>query len=382
MSKLCRINQLEDINPQYWNQSADQRDPFFQWQFLQALEQHGCVNEHNGWQPCHLGIEDQGKLDAFLPVYLKNHSEGEFVFDFNWANASQSAGIPYYPKLVSSIPFTPVTGPRLFANSEAHYKELLMGMTVLADETQSSSWHLLFPDDASAAVIKQAASELAGIELLERRDCHFVWNNRGYQCFDDFLQTFSSRKRKNIKKERRKVLEQGVEFEVLEGSDITAEHINIFYPLYQQTYQVRGRNPYLTPAFFLKILNTMPDNLILTLARHGKNVVGVALFLVGSQSLYGRWWGGDPRIDCLHFETCYYQGIDIAINKGLSRFDPGIQGEHKLLRGFEPEQTRSLHWIREARLAAAVEDWLKHERRHIDQYQETARKHLPYKKNQ
>ncbi len=381
MPTLRQLNSLDHIEPQHWQQPTSQQDPFFNRFFLQALESERCVGAHNGWLPKHLSIENNGHTESFLPLYLKDHSEGEFVFDWNWANASQSAGIPYYPKLVSAIPFTPVTGPRLFEQSSDHAYALLNGIKQVAETTQASSWHLLFPDERTASTLIHAAQSHEEMTLLERRDCHFIWQNKNYSSFGNFLETFNSRKRKNIKKERRKVAEQGVTFEVIEGSNITAEHIHTFYPLYERTYLVRGRNPYLNAGFFLSILNSMPEHLILTLAHQNDRTVGAALFLANATSLYGRWWGGDPQIDCLHFETCYYQGIDIAINKGLSRFDPGIQGEHKLLRGFEPEQTRSLHWIREPRLASAVSEWLNHERRHIDQYQSAVRIHLPFRKN-
>lgn len=380
MTTHYQLGSLTDVATNQWDKAMDQQDPFFKRTFLAALEQTHCVGKHNGWQPYHLSVGDKDDPKGFLPLYLKDHSEGEFVFDWNWASASQSAGIPYYPKLVSSIPFTPVTGPRLFSQSSDTTIELLHGLKTAAEEHQASSWHLLFPDEATAQAIKAASSHIPGFELLERRDCHFIWNNKGYQTFDDFLATFNSRKRKNIKKERRKLIEQDVVFEHLEGEQIKPQHIEIFYAFYQQTYRVRGRQPYLSNDFFYQLLTNNPDKSLLLIATQQSTPVGAALFLVGDQTLYGRWWGGDPSIDCLHFETCYYQGIEYAIRNGLQRFDPGIQGEHKLLRGFEPEQTRSLHWIRESRLADAISQWLSHERKHIDQYQNSAETFLPYKK--
>lgn len=381
MQKICRHDAITDISTQSWTQSNARQDPFFGPAFLSALEQQHSVGTHNGWQPCHLSFEEDGHTQALLPLYLKNHSEGEFVFDWNWASASQSAGIPYYPKLVSSIPFTPVTGPRYFAQSPEYLAALLQGVAAVAEQSQASSWHLLFPDAEASNQIQQIARTLSPeFKLLERRDCHFVWNNQGYADFDDFLQTFNSRKRKNLKKERRKVTDQGIHFEQYTGPELGSQHIEDFYQFYQQTYLVRGRTPYLSLGFFLQLQQSSASSMLLLLAKRESQTLGAALFMIGQDNLYGRWWGGDPNIDCLHFETCYYQGIEFAIAKGLSRFDPGIQGEHKLLRGFEPEQTRSLHWIRDPRLSDAIDQWLARERQHIDQYQQRAGEHLPYKK--
>ncbi|MCW8884439.1 MAG: GNAT family N-acetyltransferase [Motiliproteus sp.] len=376
---------IEELGEQRWQQTLTNDDPFLAYPYLAALEANDCLGQENGWQPRHLHLttdessyeSSNESSDILMPVYLKDHSYGEFVFDWSWARAAHSVGIPYYPKLVTAIPFTPVTGPRFNADMKST-DALLNGVRHLAEETGASSWHLLFPDTQSCEQLLAAETEM---QLLERRNCHFIWKNRGYGDFDDFLESFSSRKRKNIRKERKKLQEQEVEFQRLSGSQITAKHVQEFYDFYQITYHRRGQPPYLNLGFFQQLLNTMPERLLLVRASRHDHIVGAALFIESNDSLYGRWWGGVSDIDCLHFEACYYQGIEYAIEKGLKSFDPGIQGEHKLLRGFEPVQTRSLHWIREPSLSHAVERWLKQERREIDLYQQQARQHLPFKQN-
>ncbi len=369
---------IASIGAGNWRRRCGDGDPFLNYGFLSALEDNDCVGAASGWHPRHLCLRDDDGVQAVMPVYLKDHSHGEFVFDWSWARAAQSAAIPYYPKLVTSIPYTPVSGPRCGYQDSAQLAQLLQGVADLAETSAASSWHLLFPD-AQLSEALQAAS--GSMELLERRDCHFVWCNRNYQDFDDFLQTFSSRKRKNIKRERRRVQEQGIELRPLEGAEIGPALMDDFFQFYQLTYHRRGQRPYLNRGFFQQLLASLSDQLLLVVAYRDRQLVGAALFIKGEDTLYGRWWGGLPDIDCLHFEACYYQGIEYAIGAGLQRFDPGIQGEHKLLRGFEPQQTRSLHWIRDPRLAAAVQHWLVGERQEIDLYQQRAREHLPYRQS-
>ncbi|MEH6627270.1 MAG: GNAT family N-acetyltransferase [Motiliproteus sp.] len=376
MAKIQIHTSLTNIGEQHWQTSCAGEDPFLSYTYLSALEQNQCLGKQNGWIPQHLTINDANGIQAAMPVYLKSHSHGEFVFDWAWARAALSAGIEYYPKLVTAIPYTPVTGPR-YGNHEATLtRELLQGVRHLANETGASSWHLLFPD---ADTCQQLLSSSEDMQLLERHNCHFAWFNRDYKSFDDFLQRFSSRKRKNLNRERRKLDQQKVTVERVNGANISPQLLQEFYQFYQSTYHRRGQTPYLNFGFFQQLLAQMAERLLLVTAQQHEKLVGAALFIRSEDTLYGRWWGGLPSVDCLHFEVCYYQGIEYAIEQGLAKFDPGIQGEHKLLRGFEPELTRSLHWIKEPALSHAVDRWLQDERLHIQQYQEQARAHLPFK---
>ncbi|OMH33639.1 GNAT family N-acetyltransferase [Motiliproteus sp. MSK22-1] len=367
---------IDSIGNQRWEQLCGTKDCFLNYDYLAALESSGCVGNNTNWHPHHLVLSEQNEPVAAMPMYLKNDSYGEFVFDWGWAQAAQSAGIPYYPKLVSSIPYTPVTGPRMTSGDPHLCRQLLEGVVATAETTEASSWHLLFPNKETVDSLMSIAGNF---RLLTRNDCHFVWFNRDYASFDDFLAGMNSRKRKSIRRERRKVAEQGVILNRYAGSALSPQLMMLFYEFYQIPYQRRGRSPYLNLEFFQQLFERMQDRLMLVVATREHQPVGAALFVCGDNSLSGRWWGGLPSIDCLHFEACYYQGIEYAIEKGFSRFDPGIQGEHKLLRGFEPEITHSLHWIKDPRLSDAVEKWLAEERKHVGLYQQQARQHLPYK---
>ncbi len=385
MASIQIHTRIDEIGRSGWQQCVSGQDAFLHFDYLHALEQHHCVGPELGWHPQHLSISEPqsgqasgtSRFEAVMPLYLKDHSRGEFVFDWGWARAAQSAGMRYYPRLVTCIPYTPVTGPRLGCRSAAAARQMLEGIRMAAEQHDASSWHLLFADSASAELLHSCGSDL---KLLERRDCHFIWFNRGYRDFDDYLHSFSSRKRKNIKRERRRVREQKVTLQRYPGSAIDETLLDSFYRFYQLTYHRRGQPPYLNHGFFDELRLRLGDRLMLVVAEQDRHIVGTALFIESGDSLCGRWWGGSDKIDCLHFEACYYQGIEYAIERRLSRFDPGIQGEHKLLRGFEPEQTRSLHWIREPALANAVEHWLQGERRQIDYYQQQARDHLPFRR--
>ena len=376
MSDIEIHTNIDSIGNNCWGKLCGTKDSFLHYHYLSALESSGCVGDKTNWHPHHLLLSKEDCPIAAMPMYLKNDSYGEFVFDWGWAQAAQSAGIPYYPKLVSSIPYTPVTGPRLTSGDSQLTQQILSGVIATAESVGASSWHLLFPNKETVDSLISIAGNL---QLLTRNDCHFVWFNRNYTSFDDFLGGMNSRKRKSIRRERRKVAEQGVILNRYAGSDLNSPLMNLFFEFYQIPYQRRGRSPYLNLKFFQQLFERMQDRLMLVVATRKDQAVGAALFVCGDNSLSGRWWGGIPSIDCLHFEACYYQGIEYAIEKGISRFDPGIQGEHKLLRGFEPEITHSLHWIKEPRLSDAVEKWLENERQHVDIYQQQARQHLPYK---
>lgn len=371
--------------------------PFLKPAFLQALADSGSVGPNTGWREEHLSVEEAGKTLAFLPTYQKDHSWGEYVFDWAWANAYERNGLDYYPKLVSTIPFSPVTGPRVrFAcesdlpgNNHADHQgsratnkqidrsalsgQLISRALKWVDEAGASSWHLLFPDT-------QALADFDHPELMQRSGVQFHWFNRNYQCFDDFLATFISRKRKMVRKERRSVAEQNIDIQILEGEEIDTDLWRFFYRLYQNTYLKRsGGGGYLTADFFTRLGATLVDNLAMAVASEGGERIACALYFYDEETLYGRYWGCVREYEFLHFELCYYQGIDYAIAKNLQKFDAGAQGEHKVLRGFEPVETHSLHWIKHPGFAEAIGNFLDQERRDNSRYIANARSVLPYR---
>jgi len=349
-------HQLDEIDGQLWNQLCGTDYPFLRYEFLQALEQSGSVGPEQGWQPLHLSIENEQETVAVMPLYLKSHSWGEYVFDWAWADAYQRHGLDYYPKLVTAVPFTPATGPRIGHSvplSEIS-PALVQGLKELCGRLNASGWHGLFPTPA-------LKNQFAEQQLLTRLGSQYHWFNRDYRSFDDFLASFSSRKRKNLRKERQKVQQQGVHLVTLSGEQISKEHLNHFYRFYQMTYLKRGRKGYLTPEFFQQLRDSMPEQLVLVLAYYQQRPVAGALSLRSSDTLYGRYWGCMDEFDSLHFETCYYQGIEYCIDQGLKRFDPGAQGEHKIQRGFRPIETWSCHWIQEPGFRAAIAQYLDEE---------------------
>jgi predicted N-acyltransferase len=311
-------------------------------------------------------------------MYKKTDSWGEFVFDFAWANAYQQAGLNYYPKLVSAIPFTPVTGPR-FLTSPKHDFATLAG--TLADATQQfsaaagiSSWHILFPQ-------QQDHDILARHGLLMRKDCQFHWHNRGYSTFDDFLGELRSVKRKKLRRERRRIAESGITFHWFGGAELTTDLWHDIMPLYASTFLRRGRAPYLKEAFFTAVTASMPEQVFVILAKYQNKAIASAIFFRSDDTLYGRYWGSSDRYHSLHFETCYYQGIEYCIANGLQHFEPGTQGEHKISRGFEPTETWSAHWLSHPQFADAVDAYLDRERTYTDDYIETVREHIPFKRD-
>ncbi|RDE24908.1 N-acetyltransferase [Motiliproteus coralliicola] len=364
-----------------------EQQTLFSAAFLEAFESSGCLNPQSGWLTQHLTARSlNGAQEAFLPLYLKQHSYGEYVFDWLWADASERAGLRYYPKLISAIPYTPCPGPRLGLSepdAASLVPALLEQLLDHIDQQQASSWHLLFADRQSRELIQQHWP--APQTLLERFDCQYHWFNRDYTSFDDFLAQLRSQKRKSLKRERRKIEQQGLNLHRLSGAQISDKLIDAFYDFYALTYHQRGRQPYLNRRFFEHLRQRLADKMLLVAAvddsRTNSPLVGCALFLFDQNTLYGRWWGGLPGYDCLHFEACYYQGIEFAIERGLQRFDPGTQGEHKLIRGFEPIRTCSLHWLRHPGLHQGVERWLAQERRQVEAYIEQARGLLPYRQS-
>ena len=366
---------LGELDEAQWDALFPAGYPFTRYAFLKALEDHGCVGARTGWEPCHLVLEDAaGALAAALPLYRKRHSYGEFVFDFGWARAAQQLGRPYYPKLVCAIPFTPAAGPRLGARTAELRAALLGALATLWEGTGLSSVHALFLADADA----QAASA-AG--WLARHDVQFHWSRGNAGSFEGFLGQLSHDKRKKIRRERRRVAEAGIRFEWRRGDELDEAGWATVYGLYANTYDERGQAPYLSLDFFLDYgrRKGTPVRLVLGYEAGAAEPMAVAITLAGDDTLYGRHWGCAEKYHGLHFETCYYQGIELCLAEGLSRFDAGTQGPHKLARGFEPVLTRSAHRLADPRLAEAVRSFLAGERAAVTRHLATLQEHSAYR---
>lgn len=358
------VDRIADIPAADWDEclvgtAGGTDNPFLRHVFLNALEISGSVGGDTGWEPKHLRARDaQGRLLAVMPLYLKSHSYGEYVFDQRWADAFERAGGQYYPKLQACVPFTPVTGPRLLcrADAPAGVADAMIGMVRrLADANDLSGVHVTFPDQATH-------DRLVAAGWLSRIGTQYHWENRGYRHFDDFLAAFSSRKRKAVRKERQVVADSGVELLTLTGADLKEEHWAAFDRLYRATSDRKWGFPYLTKDFFFRLGEGMADQVVLVLARDGTRWVGGALNLLGETTLYGRNWGGAGDYPFLHFEACYYRAIDFAIERGLTRVEAGAQGEHKIQRGYLPVKTWSAHYLAHPGLHRAVADVLERER--------------------
>ena len=370
------LSSIAQIDAAGWNSLIGDGQPFLRHEFLLALEESGCAAPRTGWTPRHLVVDDaSGRPIGALPLYRKGHSRGEFVFDFSWANAYAQHGLPYYPKLLSAVPFTPVRGPRLLssphADAAAVSRSLIDAAIDYARSEGLSSWHVLFPAD-------DAAERLDSAGLILRRDCQFHWYNRGYESFDAFLATFTAEKRKKAKRERRRVAEAGIEFDTLHGADMNDALWKTLYPFYADTFHRHGHDPYLNLDFFKRIAASMPERMMLKVARIAGAPIAVAIFFVGDDALYGRYWGAGGNYHSLHFETCYYQGIEYCIEKKLQRFEPGTQGEHKVPRGFVPTLMSSAHFVADPRFAAAIRDFARREARGVDHYAAEVESHVPY----
>ncbi|MEQ8293518.1 MAG: GNAT family N-acetyltransferase [Roseovarius sp.] len=352
-------------------------DPFTTYRFLKALEDSGSVGRGTGWHPQYMAAEIDGQVIACAPLYAKTHSQGEYIFDFNWAHAYERAGGRYYPKLQVAVPFTPVTGRRFLTRpgyEEAGQAALVQGAVQLADRNSISSLHVTFCTAAEAE-----AGEAMG--LMPRASQQFLWRNRGYEDFDAFLASMSSRKRKNIRKERREANGFGGEIRMLTGGDIEPEHWDAVWTFYQDTGARKWGMPYLTREFFDIAHEGLRDDILLVLAeRQGRPVAG-ALNMIGREALFGRYWGCTEHHPCLHFELCYYRAIDFAIEQGLARVEAGAQGEHKLARGYLPAETYSLHWMRDAGFAEAIAHYLEAERNAVSEDIEILTSYGPFRKD-
>jgi len=366
-----RLRSINDVDAASWDALLAADYPFLCHGFLRALEDSGAVCAASGWEPAHRVVEQDGELLALMPLYRKSHSWGEYVFDWQWAEAWERAGQRYYPKYLSAAPFSPVQGPRLIARDPAAAGALLGGLDAELQAGEVSSLHLLFNLGSENDLLQEHG-------WLQRLGCQFHWYNRDYQCFDDFLAACNSRKRKNFRKERQAIRDQGIEFRWLAGEQLDEAVWRQFYPFYAATYYKRGQEPYLPAEFFILLNRYCQASVRLLFAMQGERPVAGALFLVGGDTLYGRYWGCLEEFDRLHFETCFYQGMERCIAEGLKRFDAGAQGEHKLVRGFEPVLTQSWHKLQPG-LHGAVADFLLRERAGVKAYQQEAISYLPFR---
>jgi hypothetical protein len=374
---IKQISSMTQVDGADWNRLAGDAYPFMRHEFLLALEQSGSISAQTGWLPAHLQVSDNDEPIAFMPLYLKTHSWGEYVFDHQWAQAYQQHGLDYYPKWVNSIPLTPCQGARLVFKAEGIDPleitlAILTFIKQLSEQRGVSSWHCLFP-------ARQQAEQLRSLGLSIREGVQFHWFNRGYRDFDDFLQTLSASKRKMLKRERRRVTEQGVSLLRIKGTDVSDGQWEAFFQFYKMTYLKRGSQPYLNLAFFKQIAATMGEQLLLVLAVKDNKTIAAALSFIGADTLYGRYWGCYEDYNSLHFEACYYQGLDYCIEHGLTRFDSGAQGEHKISRGFEPITTYSAHWLKDSRFAKAINQFLAEEQKAVQLYKQDAASYLPFK---
>jgi len=371
------LRSVGDVSAQRWEALRRDDYPFLRHDFLLGLETSDCTTAAAGWEPSHLLLHDAGRDLAILPAWRKSHSYGEYVFDWAWADAWRRMGLAYYPKLLTAAPFTPATGPRLLHDAALDRRTLWATfaeqMPDLARRIGCSSWHVLFP-------IAEDAGTLGDAGLHTRHQVQFHWYNRGYRDFDDFLERFSSRKRKALRRERRRVVEQGIELRMRDGRDLDERDWAAFHRFYQMTYAKRsGHGGYLTREFFLEVAPQLGEQVLMAIAEKDGQPVAGALYFRDARTLYGRYWGCIREYDCLHFEACYYQGIEYCIREGLERFDPGAQGEHKIQRGFEPTTTLSKHWVAQRELNDAIADFTAREQAQVRAYADDARSLLPFK---
>ena len=376
--KITFIESIKNVDKSTWDDLVNSDYPFMKHSFLLSLEESKCVGEGTGWYPFHLLVKEDEDVIGLMPMYIKTDSHGEFIFDWSWADAFYRNGVNYYPKLVCSIPYTPASGPRLSVIQEGKTKEIIeniySALKEISEELDFSSVHILLAEEEETRSFSNAGFSI-------RSSYSFHWFNNNYKEFNNFLEDMTSRQRKNIKKERDKILQQGITMRKIKGEDITDEMLSAFYQFYQLTYLKRGMQGYLNYDFFKEIFQLIPENILLIMALDkGGNYVAGALNFYDKKKLYGRYWGCFEEFDSLHFETCYYQGIEFCIDNALVTFDPGVQGEHKIKRGFCPIETFSAHWIKDSRFREAIDDFLVREKAHVKNYNDDRKVLLPFKK--
>ena len=374
-SKVRELRAIDDVPAAQWNALQGAQCPFLRHEFLAALEHSGCVGRDTGWQPAHLTLHDGGRLLGAAPVYRKTHSWGEFVFDFGWAQAYARHGLNYYPKLLCAVPFSPVNSRRLLvaagADEAATQAQLIQALTQRCADQRLSSVHATFIDAGERERFERAG-------WLLRSDVQFHWHNAGYRDFDHYLADFRADKRKQMRRERRRIAEEGLRIHTLRGTQLSDEQLTFVYRTHARTFHAHGHEPYLNPAFFREVARTLGDALMVKLALHGEEPVAVAVFFVGPDALYGRYWGAIGNFHSLHFELCYHQGIEFCIEQGLARFEPGTQGEHKIARGFAPSHTWSAHYVADERFRAAIAEFLQQEGASVEAYAQSAAEHVPF----
>ncbi|GAB6070161.1 GNAT family N-acetyltransferase [Thiomicrorhabdus hydrogeniphila] len=383
--------QISQISAQEWNRLVEKNHPFLQHEFLNALEKHQCVSEKYGWIPHHIAIYDtNNQLVAAMPLYEKHNNYGEFVFDQAWENAWNSIGLPYYPKLVSATPYTPVLGQRFLmdgslklAKQKQLFTLLFHSATDFCTQQNMSGTHILFSKPEHQAWLNEFNDNIEPNQPKEplyiRHDCQFHWQNQNYQEFDDFLEQLKPKKRKNIKQERAAIQKTGITFRVLNGHQASEKDWQDFDFFYQKTFIEKWSTPTLNLAFFKEIGQTMPDNIVLVLADDKNECIAGALMFQSDTHLYGRHWGAAKEVKHLHFETCFYQGIDYAIQHGLQIFEPGAGGEHKIARGFSPVKMQSAHWLTVNPFEQGIQQFIQEEEQIIEQYYQDCTAHSPYK---
>jgi predicted N-acyltransferase len=363
---------LAGVDSRDWNRLAGD-DPFLRHEFLSALHETGCASTETGWTPRYLLLKDRGRLAGAMPLYLKTHSYGEYVFDWAWADTYYRHGLHYYPKLLSAVPFTPVTGQRALARSRQDALRLVAAALELARQLGVSSFHCLFPTREQAQWMEESG-------MMLRRAVQFHWFNRGYADFEQFLAGMTHDKRKKVRQDRRKVREAGIDFRWAEGAGIGAEDWAFFFRCYRQTYREHRSTPYLNLDFFQRIGRTMPENLLLVIAQRNGRPIAASLNVHNGQRMYGRYWGALEHHPCLHFETCYYQTIEYCIARGIAAFEGGARGEHKLARGLAPVETLSAHWLAHPQFARAIRDYLARETEDVEHYVDELNERSPFRR--
>jgi hypothetical protein len=366
---------LDAVSANQWNALVQDDNPFLRHEFLAALEHHGCVGVAFGWIPRHIALYENGTLIGAMPLYEKHNSYGEFVFDHAWAEAYKQQGLDYFPKLVSGIPYTPASGQRLLmqAGREAELSPILLSAALqVAQHLDASTFHCLFPTSDQQDWLEQQG-------LISRHDCQFHWHNHGYQSFEDVLAALTPKKRKNIKQERRKVQDAGIRLRLLDGHTATAEDWAQFAFFYRVTFESKWGTPTLNEDFFREMAQGLGERVLLVMAdnRDGKCIAGSLMFRSATR-LYGRHWGCTEYVDSLHFEACYYQGIEYCIQHGLQIFEPGAQGEHKVPRGFVPTLTRSSHWVKDGKFRQPIARHSGYEQEAVAKYMQSVAEHSPY----
>ncbi len=373
--RMRLVDSLSEIGQANWDsllQLQESPNPFLSYAFLHALHESGSASVQTGWIPRFISIWDQDTLVAAMPLYEKLHSYGEYVFDWAWANAYQQHGLHYYPKLLSAIPFTPVQGNRLLCRTPLARQVLLAHLGNLIRSERYSSCHILFPTTDEMQTLQQHG-------FMQRQGVQFHWQNQGFQDFEHFLSSLEQKKRKNIRAERRKVQEAGVQFLRLRGKDIEEADWHFFKQCYDHTYAEHHSSPYLNLAFFQRIGTSMPENILLIIAILNHERIAAALFIHNKTTIYGRYWGSQQHLPCLHFETAYYQALEFCIEEKIQVFEGGAQGEHKMARGFLPQKTYSAHYLNEPAFADAVAHFLQREQGGIDNYIDELHEHTPFK---